>query len=182
MLTSQDDRNRDGVDEAPAARRLASRGFNWWVALRILCGPAAAAVLVVALSPVLAVLFVGGLAVTCARYVTRRDWAALGHIGAGFGLFVAGYIVARGFVHGGVGTLSAYAADTRDRVDGDPNAASTAWSLAVALGVIGVYVAALVAVCGGSLYALVRPYRTRFSRPVVLAACALAGVGVGFVG
>lgn len=183
MLTSQDDRNRNraGVDQAPAARRVASKGLNWWVALRILCGPAAAALLVLALSPLLAVLFVGGLAATTARYVARRDWAALAHIGAGCALFVAGYVIARGLVHGGAGTLSGWASDVRDRTADDPNAGATAWQLGWALVVIGGYLLTLAVVAGGSLYALVRPYRTRLRSPLVLAGCVVAGVGVGFI-
>lgn len=184
MLTHEDRRTDDRtaeVDTTPALRKLASKSLNWWVAILLVCGPGSLLLGLLVLSPFLAFFAAAGLAGTCARYLIRRDWGALAHISAGLGLVVVGYITARALHHAGVPTLGGWVSSVRDGVD-DPNSWATFTALSRTVVAEVAYLAALLGLTIGSTYALVRPYRTRFSRPTVLAGCALLGLAVGFVG
>jgi hypothetical protein len=172
------DEGQAEVDTTPALRRLASRSINWWVAILLVCGPGSLLLGLLVLSPFLAVLAAAGLAGTCLRYVVRRDWGALAHISAGLGLVVVGYVTARAFHHAGLPTL----ATDRPAGDGNPNSGATFLANGRFLLVTCTYLLGVTVLLAGSAYALVRPYRTRFSRPVVLAACALLGAAIGLLG
>jgi hypothetical protein len=147
------DEGQAEVDTTPALRRLASRSINWWVAILLVCGPGSLLLGLLLLSPVLAVLAAAGLAGTCLRY-------------------------ARAFHHAGLPTL----ATDRPAGDGNPNSGATFLANGRFLLVTCTYLLGVTVLLAGSAYALVRPYRTRFSRPVVLAACALLGAAIGLLG
>lgn len=166
-------------DTRPAMRKGWDAGGHWVTALALLFPIPALAVLFV-LSPVIAVLALAGLAVSLLRLVVTGDGRALVRVAAGFGLFVAAYAAVRVGVAFNLSTVREWASDTRLAADGKSDL-TVMWANGRVLLVYAAMGVGVAAAGWATLYALIRPHRSRLSGGTVLTSCAMVGALVALL-